>query len=191
LEFRSNGQLDHCFIDGKYILIPITPGRYVAGDAEGQLKIYNEFYQARDAAMKGRDAGLLSNLWRDGRLDDAIKDQLAQEHYHLVLRQILSSGGVPCWEVRCSQTFPFPDVFTDFTATQYVNDQIQGTPGESCKSCSMTSTNDAIAGQSGGILKNGDVVRYKIDLTQTDRERGRQWQISLWSNKITLQTLKN
>ena len=48
-----------------------------------------------------------------------------------------------------------------------------------------------ITSQTGGALKNGDVVQYKIDLTQIDRDRGRQWQISLWSNRITLQKLKD
>jgi hypothetical protein len=191
LAFRANGQLDHCFINGKYILIPIIPGRYVAEDGEAQRKIYMEFSQTENPALRDQDARRLSNLWHDGSLDDGIKDRLAHDHYHLVLQQLPSSDGIPCWEVHCSQTFPFPDVSTDFTPTQYVNEQVTWAPGTSQSSCSMAVIGGPITSQTGGALKNGDVVQYKIDLTQIDRDRGRQWQISLWSNRITLQKLKD
>lgn len=190
-EFRENGEIDHCFINGKYILIPIATSRYVAKDAEQQRKIYTEFCQAKDPAVKDHDAHTLSNLWHDSLLDDGIKDRLTQENYHLVLQQIFSNDGVPCWEVHCSQAFPFPDVYTAFTPTLYLNGQINWDPLESQRSCSMTVTNDSLTGQTGGDLKNGDVVQYKINLTQTDRDRGRQWQISLWSNKLVLEKLKD
>jgi hypothetical protein len=191
IAFRANGEIDHCFINGKYILIPITPSRYVAKDAEAQRNIYNQFCQTQDPVVKDQDARRLSNLWHDGLLDDSIKDQLTQEHYHLELRQIFSSDGIPDFGVQCSQTFPFPDVYTDFTPTQFVNDQIKWAPSESQRSCSMTVSNDPITSQTGGVLKSGDVLQYKIDLTQTDRESGRQWQISLWSNKLVLQKLRD
>jgi hypothetical protein len=191
LEFRENGQIDHCFINGKYILIPITPSRYVAEDVKAQRKLYTEFSQVEVPDAKDRAARTLSELWQEGLLDDGIKDRLAQEHYHLVLRQITSSDGYPGWEVDCSQTFPFPDVYTTFTPTLYLNDQVNWSPGKPQRSWSMTVTNDALWSQTGGVFKNGDVVQYKFDLNQTDRDRGRQWQISLWSNKITLQKLKN
>ncbi len=170
--------------------MPVPPGRYIAEDAEAQHKMYNEYRQSLDQAVKDRDAHTLSNLWHDGLLDDGIKDQLVQEHYQLVLQQMFSSGGVPGWEVHCSQTFPFPDVNTAFTPTLYLNNRINWSPGTSQITCSMTVTNDPITSQTGGVFKNRDVIQYKIDLTQTDRDRGRQWQISLWSNKITLQKLK-
>jgi len=190
IALRENGEIDHCFINGKYILIPITPSRYVAADAEQQRKIYTEFCQTQDSTIKDRDAHILSNLWQDGLLDDGIKDQSAQDNYHLVLRQDFSSDGVPGWEVKCSQTFPFPDIYTEFTPTLYLNGQVNWAPKEPQGAHSMTVTNGNITSMSGGDFKNGDVVQYKIDLTQTDRDRGRQWQVSLWSNKIVLQKLK-
>jgi hypothetical protein len=188
---RANGEIDHCFINGKYILIPITPSRYVAKDAAAQLKIYNEFRETQDPTVKDRDGHHLSDLWHDGLLDDDIKDQLAQEYYHLELRQIFFSDGIPRFGVECSQSFPFPDVYTEFKPTQYVNNQIKWAPRESQRACSMTVINDNITGQSGGVFTNGDVLQYKIELTQTDRKSGRQWQISLWSNKLVLQKLRS
>ena len=191
IALRANGEIDHCFINGKYILMPITPSRYVAKDAEAQRKIYNEFRETQDPTVKDRGAHQLSNLWHDSLLDDDIKDQLAQEYYHLELRQIFSSDGLPCFDVQCSQSFPFPDVYTEFKPTQYVNNQIKWAPRESQRACSMTVINDSITGQSGGVFTNGDVLQYKIELTQMDRKSGRQWQISLWSNKLVLQKLRS
>jgi hypothetical protein len=72
-----------------------------------------------------------------------------------------------------------------------VNNQIKWAPRESQRACSMTVINDNITGQSGGVFTNGDVLQYKIELTQTDRKSGRQWQISLWSNKLVLQKLRS
>ena len=191
IEFRENGEIEHCFINGKYILFPITASRFVAKDAEAQRKIYNEFRETQDPTVKDRDAHHLADLWHDGLLDDSIKDQLTHEYYHLVLRQIFTTDGTPCWEVRGEQAFPFPDVDTDFTPTQYVNDQIKWAPRESQLGCFMLVNNNVITSQIGGVFKNGDVLQYKIELMQTDRERGRQWQISLWSNKLVLQKLRS
>ena len=190
IAFRANGEIDHCFINGKYILMPITPSRYVAKDAEAQRKIYNEFRETQDPTVKDRDAHHLSNLWHDGLLDDDIKNQLAQEYYHLELRQIFTTDGTPCWEVRGEQAFLFPDVDTEFTPTQYVNNQIKWAPQESQLGCFMSVNNTVITSQVGGVLQNGDVLQYKIELTQTDQKSGRQWQISLWSNKLVLQKLR-
>jgi hypothetical protein len=121
-------------------------------------------------------------------LKDEIKEQLTQEYYQLVLRQI-PTGGYPSWDVRCNQTFPFPDVYTDFTPTLYLNDQVKWSPGHSQKACAMTATNDPITSMSGGEFKNGDVLQCKIVLSQT--ANGRSWQMSLQSNKIVLQGLKD
>jgi hypothetical protein len=189
IALRANGEIEHCFINGKYILVPITPSRFVAKDAEAQRKIYNELCETHDPTIKDRDAPQLSNLWHDGLLDDSIKDQITQTDYHLELRQIFSSDGIASFEVHCSETFPFPDVYTDFTPTQYVNNQIKWAPGKPQAACSMTV--GAGTSQSGGVFNNGDIVQYKIELTQTDRELGRPWQISLWSNKLVLQKLRN
>jgi hypothetical protein len=92
--------------------------------------------------------------------------------------------------VDCSQTFPFPDVYTAFTPTQYLNDQVSWAPGSPQKSCSMTVTN-ALTSMAGGAFKNGDIIQYKIELMQKDTDRGRSWQKSLWSNKIELRGLNN
>ncbi len=191
IALRANGEIDHCSINGKNLLIPITPSRYVAKNADAQRKIYNEFRETHDPTVKDQDARQLSGFWHDGLLDDSIKDQLAQEYYHLELRQIFTTDGTPYWEIRSEQAFPFPDVDTDFIPTQYVNHQIKWSPSNSVGDYSMTWTKWPILSQSGGVFRNGDIVQFKFDLIQTDRERGRQWQISLWSNKLALQKLRD
>jgi tetratricopeptide (TPR) repeat protein len=139
-------------------------------------------------ASKNQDkAQTLADLWREGFLKNEFKERLVQEHYQLVLRQISTSGGSSSWDVRCEQTFPFPDVWTEFTPTLYVNDEVKWAPGRSQTSRSMSVTGgNPITSMSGGKFKNGDVLQYKIDLRQKPK-----WQISLWTNKITLEGLQH
>ncbi|MDQ6630740.1 MAG: hypothetical protein M3Y82_03160, partial [Verrucomicrobiota bacterium] len=143
----------------------------------------------KDAVEKEHDAQTLSDLWRADLLKGEIKGQLIEKYYHLVLRQIPTKDGYPSWDVRSSQTFPFPDVYTDFTPTLYLNNQVKWSPGESQTACAMTATNNPITSMSGGEFKNGDVLQCKIDLRQ--KVGGQSWQKSLWTEKITLQGLKN
>jgi hypothetical protein len=102
--------------------------------AEQQGSIFKEFNQTNNEAEKDRDAHILSNLWHDGLLDDGIKDQLVQDHYQLVLRQIIRSDGGPSFKINCSQTFPFPNISTEFIPTRYLNNQVKWFPGETAKS---------------------------------------------------------
>jgi len=175
---------DRSFI---YIIHDQTPSRQIAKQQEG---IFKEFNDTAIQAERSHDAKILSDLWRADLLKDEIKDQLALDHYHVLLRQIVSPNGVPAVVVDCSQTFPFPDVYTAFTPTQYLNDQVSWAPGSPQKSCSMTVTN-TLTSMAGGAFKNGDIIQYKIELMQKDTDRGRSWQKSLWSNKIELRGLNN
>jgi len=163
-----------------------TPSHKIA---EQQEAIFKEFNQTNAQATKDNDAQILSDLWRAGLLKDEIKEQLVQEHYQLVLRQLPAGNGVPGWDVRTSQTFPFPNVYTAFTPTLFSNNQVKWSPGESQTSFAMSITNAVITSMTGGVFKNGDVLQCKIDLSQT--VNGRSWQTSLKSNKITLQGLKD
>jgi hypothetical protein len=186
--------------------------------AEQQETIFKAFNQTNDPAEKDRDAHILSNLWHDGLLQDAIKTQLVQDHYQFVLRQTFSDEGGPHFEINCSQTFPFPNVPTKFIPTRFVNGQVTWFANESVKSHfghgAMSETNNILSelssghneggyieymfiigggGPSGGWYpakyKNGDVVQFQMDLIQT--ANGHSWQTSLKSNEIMLQGLKN
>jgi hypothetical protein len=163
-----------------------TPSHNVAGRQETFYKVFN---QTKDQTEKETAAQTLSDLWRAGLLDNQIKEQLLRDHYQLVLRQIPSKDGVPSWIVYSSLTFPFPDVYTDFTPTLYSNDQIKWSPGKPQTSCAMTATNNPITSMTGGVFKNGDVLQCRIDLGQTIR--GQSWQTSVWTSKLVLQGLKD
>ena len=163
-----------------------TPSRKVV---EQQEEIFKGFRQTKDPVEKDRNAQTLSDIWGAGLLSDEIRDQLVQDYFQLVLRQISPSYGVPSWIVHSSQNFPFPDIYTAFTPILYSNDQVKWSPGDPQSSCAMTATNNPIASMSGGVFKNGDILQCRVELRQT--VNGRAWRKTLWSNKIVLQGLKD
>lgn len=163
-----------------------TPSRKIA---ERQEAIFATFNQSKDQAENDSNGQTLSFLWRAGLLNDEIKEQLMQKHYRIVLQQISSRDGVPSWVVHSSLTFPFPNVYTAFTPTLYLNDQVKWSPGEPQTLCAMNATNNPITSMTGGVFKNGDALQCKIDLSQT--VNGKVWSNSLWSNKIVLQGLSH
>ncbi len=180
--------------DPRYVVLRIwiggcrTPSQKIA---EQQDTTFKTFSLTKDQSGKDRNAQILSKLWRAGLLKDEIKDQLVEEHYQLVLRQILERDGRPSWDIQCHQTFPFPDVYTKFIKTRFLNGQIKyfaSEPHKSDGAWAMSATSSAWS-ESGGEYKNGDVVQFKIELNQTIN--GRSWKKSLWTNKIELQGLKN
>lgn len=146
--------------------------------------LYKSFCQATAPTEKERLGQTLAAMWRDGTLHDDVKETLAQEQFHVVLRQLGHDS--PSWEVNVEFTFPFPDIWTEFTPTLYRNDEVKWAPGRKQTSRSMSVSGSApITSMSGGEFKNGDVLQCQIDLRQKPK-----WQISLWTNKITLQGLK-
>ena len=169
-----------------------------------QEAVYEEFTRTPVKAHRNRDAYVLTELWKRGLLKDEIKERLVRDHYHLVLVQIPVPLRFPNMEVRGYQTFPFPNNWTEFTPTLYVNDQAKWAPGKSQKAHAMSVNNSTLTSWSGGEFKNGDVLCYKIELHQKARgslppsggkaaaraDEPAPWEITLWSNKILLQGIK-
>ena len=144
---------------------------------EQQEILYQQF-----SATQNKDAAqALAGVWREGFLKDELRDRLVQAHYRLVMQQ--RPANYPVWEVRIYQTFPFPDIYTEYTPTLYLNGELKQSLGQS--SHAMSATNNPVASMAGGEFKNGDVLQVKVDMKQK-----RQWQASLWTNKITLEGLK-
>jgi hypothetical protein len=145
------------------LLLPIED--YTA-EQEG---VFEEFNRTEVPAYRNRDAYMLSELWQRGLLKDEIKERLVREHYQVVLVQIPSPLGVPNMEVRGRQTFTFPNIWTEFTPTLYVNDKVKWAPGKPQKAQAMSANNSTLTSWTGGEFKNGDVLRYKIELHQKVR----------------------
>ena len=171
--------------DVAYQLLRRDSEKRPAAERSELLKYFpeqQEILYRKLSETKSTDAAqALAAVWRDGFLKAELRDQLAQEHYHLVMRQ--KPADYPIWEVRAYQTFPFPDIGTEYLSTLYLNGEVKQSVGYS--SHAMFATNNPVASMAGGEFKNGDILQVKIDLKQK-----RQWQISLWSNKITLEGLK-
>ncbi|MEI8314765.1 MAG: hypothetical protein WCG79_04860 [Verrucomicrobiota bacterium] len=145
---------------------------------EQQEILYRKFSETNNTDA----AQTLAGVWREGFLKPELRDRLVQEHYHLVLQQ--RPAIYPAWEVRINQTFPFPDIYTEYMPTLYLNSELkQSLLGQS--SHAMSATNNPVTSMAGGEFKNGDVLQVKVDMKQK-----RQWQFSLWTNKITLEGLK-
>lgn len=140
-----------------------TPIRKIA--EQPQEIIFQSFGQTKNDLEKSRDAQVLSDFWRDGRLKDEIKEPLVQEHYEFVLQQRNMSGtGISALEMRSSQTFPFPDVQTSFTPLLFVNDKAKS-PDEAATSVTNRTTlyvNGKVASpeqQAAWEARNGPVTR--------------------------------
>ena len=144
---------------------------------EQQEILYQKFSETKD----NNAARTLAAVWREGFLMDELCSKITQEHYHLVLRQVPAEH--PAWDVCIYQTFPFPDVLIESATKLYCNDEVNGSLWAGARA--MSATNTPVASMAGGEFKNGDVLQAKVDLKQK-----RQWQISLWTNKITLEGLQ-
>ncbi len=161
-----------------------------AAEQDGLL---DEFCRTSVQAFKDRSAYLLSELWRAGMLKDEIKQQLVRDHYRMVLFQVYGNDGAPNVVVRGFQTFPFPDVWTEFTPTLYRNGQVEWSPGKAQKAHVMSINNSTITSQIGGALNHGDVLQYRIVLRQSgDATVGqmRPWEVSVWSNRLLVQGIQ-
>ena len=174
----------------------LTP-RSFACEQEGLLE---EFGKSSNEPFRQRSAYLLSELWRDGLLKEKIREQLVRENYHVVLFQIPGNYNAPNFEVRGQQTFPFPEIWTEFTPALYRNDKVEWSPNQPQKAHAMSQNNSTLTSRIGGEIKNGDVLQYRIDIEQMDRSEGsaassattnhlRRWRMSLWTNKLVVQGL--
>ena len=168
--------------------------------AAEQDRMLEELRHATAQSFWDHSAYVLSELWRAGLLKDEIKEQLVSEHYRVVLLQSHGSGGVPSFVVRCYQTFPFPDIWTEFTPTLYRNDQVEWAPEQPQRAHAMSQNNSTITSRSGGVVKKGDVLQYRIEVSQAKRDLSdnrsvntaqvRPWRMTLWTNKLLAQGLK-
>src|SRR5579863_2616551 len=106
-------------------LVILTPQNYelflTAASGARQEAAVKDFDTETNAQKKQETAGILSNLWQAGFLEDATKKKLLEEHYRLVLDEIQLGPEVSEIRVQCDPTFPFPEVFADYTPTLYVN----------------------------------------------------------------------
>ncbi len=140
-----------------------TPIRKIA--EQPQEIILQSYGQTQNELEKSRDAQVLSDFWRNGRLKDEIKEPLVQEHYEFVLQQRNMTGtGISALEMRSSQTFPFPDVQTSFTPLLFVNDKAKS-PDEAATPVANRTTlyvNGKVASpeqQAAWEARNGPVTR--------------------------------
>ena len=169
-----------------------------AAEQDGLL---DEFQRTSVQAFKDRSAYLLSELWNAGLLRDEIKEQLVKEHYRVVLLQIYGNYGAPNFVVKGYQTFPFPEIWTEFTPTLYRNHRVEWSSDKPTTEHAMSANNCVITSRIGGVLNNGDILQYRIVMRQADRspressgnmsaDQVRPWEVSLWSNKLVVQGLE-
>lgn len=164
-----------------------------------QESLLAEFYSSGMSAFTNPNALLLSELWRQGLLKDEIKERLTREHFGLVFNQLHNDPRVPSFEVRYYQTFPFPDTWTEFTPALYRNDKVEWAPNKPQTGVAMSQYNVTLTSRSGGVIKNGDVLQYRIDLQQTVPPRGAKvdtnsspkvWRMSLWTQQLVVDGLE-
>lgn len=151
-----------------------------------QFDIYSEYQRTNDSAVKERNQYILSELWKENLLDNQIKSEITNNKYKLVLLQVYGNYRVPNFVVRCTQEFPFPSVWTKFTPTLLINDEVVWAPDKPQKEHSMVINNSTITSRTGGVVKNGDVVQYKVLLQQFQGEE-LLWQTNLYTNKVVAQ----
>ncbi len=154
-----------------------------------QEQIYREFKDTRDAAVRERNAYILSELWKANLLSNEIKDRLVDDYYRLVLLQVYGNYQAPNFVVRCYQTFPFPSVWTRFTPTLYINGEVAWAPKDPQKGHAMSVNNSTITSRIGGVVKNGDVLQYEVKMSQ-EVDKQVVWEKTIWSNQVIAQGLK-
>lgn len=154
-----------------------------------QFDIYSEYQSTNDITVQERSQYILSELWKEHLLDNQIKCEITNHKYRLVLLQIYGNYRIPNFVVRCIQEFPFPSVWTKFTPTLLINDEVVWAPNEPQKEHSMDINNSTITSRAGGVVKNGDVVQYKV-LLQQFQGKELLWETNLYTNKVVAQGLK-
>jgi hypothetical protein len=154
-----------------------------------QKKLYRKFTESSETADREQTASILSELWRENRLRKNIKNGLLDRHYRFVLRQIDGEYQRPNFDVRCSQTFAFPDVWIHFTPTLYINGEVVWAPKKPQRSHAMSLSDSTITSRTGGPFNNGDIVQYQIRMHhEVDEEV--VWTRTLWTNRVVVEGLK-
>ena len=173
----------------------IPPVKPIESYAAIQESIFEEFLSAAASPERERNAYILSDLWRAGLLKDSIMNALVNEHYRVTVMQL--NAETPTLMVRAYGTFPFPTTWASFIPTLYRNDEIIWEPKLPQTSHALSLNNAILTSRTGGTLRNGDVIQYRIDVEQTlpntEPEGGgenRRWRATLWTNKIVLAGLK-
>jgi len=164
----------------------LQPIEAYAAEQDG---IWIEFQKTDVEAHRDRDAYILSELWKAGLLKNEIKDDLVERHYSLVLLQVYGNYQAPNFVVRCYQTFPFPSVWTDFTSTLMINGEVVRAPDGPQKEHAMSVNSSTITSRIGGVVRNGDVIQYQVRIREK-QEGGTPWQMTIWTNKVVAQGLK-
>lgn len=154
-----------------------------------QNQIYSEYKETNDVIIKQRNQYIISELWKENKLINKIKTEITKNKYKLILLQVYGDYQAPNFVVRCNQEFPFPSIWTKYTSTLIINDNVIRAPEKPQKEHSMVLNNSTIISRIGGIVNNGDVVQYKI-LIQQFQDKQLLWQTVLFTNKVIAQGLK-
>lgn len=152
--------------------------------SEIEAKVLEEYETTTNATLKSTGAGFLRELWQRGLLSPKIKKELIDRHFRAELYQIPAPH--PSFAAFADLSFPFPPIQTDFDPVLHVNGKPAGTGGKSTRA--MNVDRAPLASQSGGKLKNGDVLRYEIKISQRDAN-GEVWEHVIKSNPIRLDKL--
>ena len=150
-----------------------------------EAKVLKEYETTTNAGLKAMNAWFLRECWQRGFLSAKVKGELLDRHFRAELYQFAAPH--PSFAAFADLTFPFPPIWTDFDPVLHVNGKPAGTGG---KSAHAMNVNQATLGsQTGGVLKNGDILQYKIKISQRDAH-GELWERVIKSNPIRLDKLQ-
>ncbi|HUT28448.1 MAG TPA: hypothetical protein VMX13_01555 [Sedimentisphaerales bacterium] len=155
-------------------------------NTQEQLLIEHE--KTTEASVRARNAYVLSNLWKDGKLRPEIKDYLVDKYYKLVLLQVGHSW--PAFTVQCQQSFPFPDNYVQFTPRMYRNGEVVRFPEHSEKGHALSINSSIITSWAGGSFDNNDMVFYEIKIEEIMEEKA-VWERLLRTNEVLVRGLKD
>ncbi len=158
--------------------------------SESQQELFETLLSSNSNSSVERNKYILSELWKFGELENELKSKITRHFFNLVLLQIYGNYQAPNFVVRSHHEFPFPSVFTRFTPELIINDKVVWSPGKPQTSHSMSSNNSTITSRIGGVVKNGDVIQYKI-IIQEFRRKELKWQYEMFTNKVIAKGLKN
>lgn len=154
-----------------------------------QIEILTEYEKSKDADVRARDAFILNKLWKEDLLKNEIKDYLVDKYYKVALIQFYGYSSAPNWEVQSQQSFPFPDVWVDFTPILYKNGEVNWAPGTPQASHAMSQNSSLITSRTGGGFVNGDVIYYTIKIEQKKNDEI-IWEKTIKTNQVVLRGLR-
>ncbi len=159
-----------------------------------QVSLYLEFEATDNPGTKTNNAAILAALWKKGLLNNKIKDRLIDKYFQLRLFQYRSES-IPTYhfQVRCHQTFPFPDVWISFTPKLSANGKVVWSPDRPQQENALSANNMLIASLSGGSyltgprIQTGDVFQYAIKM-QEKKHGEIVWEKTILTNKIVVKS---